>query len=165
VDPSKPPAKPVEARAAEQPSFGRAAAAPPPPSPPPPPPPAPEPPPPPEAPEPVLDLTDKIEEEPPRPRIVMEEVEAMENNPLMSQMTEEAAVAAMSRILAQNLAVEREWPGKPGPVTLEDMARELMHPLIKVWLDQNLPIIIEKLVAREIEKLAHRAMDKPGTGL
>jgi uncharacterized protein len=66
----------------------------------------------------------------------------------------------MARILAQNIAVERELPGKPGNVTLEDMAREIMQPLIKVWLDKNLPIIIEKLVAREIEKLSHRAMDK-----
>lgn len=84
----------------------------------------------------------------------------MESSPLMSEMTEEHAVAAMARILAQNLAVERELPGRPGPVTLEDIARDLMHPLIKTWLDKNLPVIIEKLVAREIEKLSHRAMDK-----
>ncbi|TAL29236.1 MAG: DUF2497 domain-containing protein [Alphaproteobacteria bacterium] len=95
-----------------------------------------------------------------KPRIVMQEIEAMENAPLMSEVTEEQAVTIMARILAQNVAVERELPGRPGPVTLEDMAREIMHPLIKVWLDKNLPIIIEKLVAREIEKLSHRAMDK-----
>lgn len=119
------------------------------------------------APAPVLELTDKVEvetapapEPPAKPRIVMQEIEAMENAPLMSELTEEAAVALMARILAQNVAVERELPGKPGPVTLEDMARDIMHPLIKVWLDKNLPVIIEKLVAREIEKLAHRAMDK-----
>jgi uncharacterized protein len=113
------------------------------------------------APEPVLDLTDRVEEtSPERPSIVMEEVEEMESAPLMSEMTEEAAVAAMARILAQNLAVDRELPGKPGSLTLEDIVREIMHPLIKVWLDKNLPVIIEKLVAREIEKLSHRAMDK-----
>lgn len=117
----------------------------------------------------VLELTDKVEPpapapeqaapaEQPKPRIVLEE--AMEDDPLMSDMTAEAAVAAMARIMAQNIAVERELPGKPGPVTLEDMAREIMHPLIKTWLDKNLPIIIEKLVAREIEKLARRALDK-----
>jgi cell pole-organizing protein PopZ len=121
----------------------------------------------------VLELTDKVEaapaaaplpqaaaapEEQYKPRIVLED--AMEDDPLMSDMTAEAAVAAMARIMAQNIAVEREMPGKPGPVTLEDMAREMMHPLIKVWLDKNLPVIIEKLVAREIEKLARRALDK-----
>ena len=116
----------------------------------------------------VLELTDKIEppaaepeaasEEKPKPRIVLEE--AMEDDPLMSDMTAEKAVSAMARIMAQNIAVERELPGRPGNVTLEDMAREIMHPLIKVWLDKNLPVIIEKLVAREIEKLARRALDK-----
>jgi cell pole-organizing protein PopZ len=123
-------------------------------------PPPPLPSPPPAAQAPVLELTDKVEEEPPaKPRIIMQEIE-MENTPLMSELTEEAAVAAMARILAQNLAVERELPGKPGHLTLEDIARDIMHPLIKVWLDKNLPVIIEKLVAREIEKLSHRAMDK-----
>jgi uncharacterized protein len=111
----------------------------------------------------VLELTDKIEtqpapEEKPKPRIVLED--AMEDDPLMSDMTAEKAVSAMARIMAQNIAVERELPGRPGNVTLEDMARELMHPMIKVWLDKNLPVIIEKLVAREIEKLARRALDK-----
>lgn len=118
----------------------------------------------------VLELTDKVEtpvepepepaapEEKPKPRIVLED--AMEDDPLMSDMTAEKAVSAMARIMAQNIAVERELPGRPGNVTLEDMAREIMHPLIKVWLDKNLPIIIEKLVAREIEKLARRALDK-----
>jgi len=113
----------------------------------------------------VLELTDKIEtqqtaapEEKPKPRIVLEE--AMEDDPLMSDMTAEKAVSMMARIMAQNIAVERELPGRPGNVTLEDMAREIMHPMIKVWLDKNLPVIIEKLVAREIEKLARRALDK-----
>jgi cell pole-organizing protein PopZ len=116
----------------------------------------------------VLELTDKVDPpepeiaapaEQPKARIVLEE--SMEDDdPLMSDMTAEKAVSAMARIMAQNIAVEREMPGRPGNVTLEDMAKELMHPLIKVWLDKNLPVIIEKLVAREIEKLARRALDK-----
>lgn len=159
-------AKPVAKPQAQPPADPKPVAKVPPPPPkaavPPPPPPTPMPTP---APAPILELTDKVVEEAPpeppaKPRIVMQEIEAMENAPLMSELTEEQAVTIMARILAQNVAVERELPGKPGPVTLEDMAREIMHPLIKVWLDKNLPIIIEKLVAREIEKLAHRAMDK-----
>ncbi|MEZ0262674.1 MAG: DUF2497 domain-containing protein [Alphaproteobacteria bacterium] len=112
----------------------------------------------------VLELTDKIEtpetapQDKPKPRIVLED--AMEDDPLMSDMTAEKAVSMMARIMAQNIAVERELPGRPGNVTLEDMAREIMHPMIKVWIDKNLPGIIEKLVAREIEKLARRALDK-----
>ena len=79
---------------------------------------------------------------------------------LVSDLTADAAVASLARLLANNMALERELPGKPGPLTLEDMARELMRPLIKQWLDQNLQKIIEKMVAREIERLSLRAMDK-----
>ena len=64
----------------------------------------------------------------------------------------------MARLLANNVAVERELPGRVGNVTLEDMTRELLRPLLKTWLDQNLPGIIEKMVAKEIEKISRLAM-------
>lgn len=117
----------------------------------------------------VLELTDKVPLDPDRPRIIMQETEeelagmqsALNGDEhLVSDMTAEAAVAAMAKLLSNNLAVERELPGRPGNVTLEDMARELMRPLIKTWLDQNLQKIIEKMVAREIERLSLRAMNE-----
>ena len=111
----------------------------------------------------VLDLTDKIETPKPEsrqnPRIVLEDVMEDEEH-LVSDMTADAAVAAMMKLLSNNISLERELPGKPGPVTLEDMARELMRPLIKQWLDRNLQHIIEKMVAREIERLSARALDQ-----
>jgi len=38
--------------------------------------------------------------------------------------------------------------------TLEDVVRELLRPMIKVWLDENLPAIVESKVAAEIERVA-----------
>ncbi|MDA5193286.1 PopZ family protein [Govanella unica] len=38
--------------------------------------------------------------------------------------------------------------------TLEGMVREMLKPLLKSWLDQNLPDIVERTVAREIARLA-----------
>lgn len=117
----------------------------------------------------VLELNDKVAQDPARPRIIMQEVEEMAEEPapqdvdndlLVSDLTAEAAVAAMAKLLSNNLAIERELPGRPGNVTLEDMARDLMRPLIKTWLDQNLQRIIEKMVAREIERLSLRAMNE-----
>lgn len=75
---------------------------------------------------------------------------------LLSQPTAAAASAEISKLLATNIAIEREEAGRIGSVTLEDMARDLMRPLIKSWLDQNLPKLIEKAVAKEIEKLSRR---------
>ncbi|MDE1152378.1 MAG: DUF2497 domain-containing protein [Micavibrio sp.] len=122
----------------------------------------------------ILDLTEKVvvEPDPDQPehpvhnaRVAMEAIMDDENlvfgeEHLVSENTADAAVASLARLLSNNMALERELPGKPGPVTLEDMTRELMRPLIKQWLDQNLQKIIEKMVAREIERLSLRAMDK-----
>lgn len=79
---------------------------------------------------------------------------------LLSAQTAEAAAESFSKLLAGNVAVEREDVGRAGKVTLEDMTRELMKPLIKTWLDQNLPGLIEKVVQKEIEKLSRRAVDR-----
>lgn len=79
---------------------------------------------------------------------------------ILSENTADAATAAMARLLASNVAVERDEPARVGRVTLEDLAREMMRPLIKSWLDQNLPRVIEKIVAREVEKLSRRALDQ-----
>ena len=41
----------------------------------------------------------------------------------------------------------------PSDAFLNSTAYQLMHPLIKDWLDDNLPRIVERVVAEEIRKL------------
>ncbi len=43
-----------------------------------------------------------------------------------------------------------------GHRTLEDMVIELMRPLLKDWLDKNLPAVVERLVQKEIDRIAKR---------
>lgn len=38
--------------------------------------------------------------------------------------------------------------------TLEDVVRELLRPLLKEWLDQNLPRIVENKVEEEVHRIA-----------
>jgi uncharacterized protein len=38
--------------------------------------------------------------------------------------------------------------------TLEDIVREMLRPMLKVWLDDNLPPLVERLVRAEIERVA-----------
>lgn len=38
--------------------------------------------------------------------------------------------------------------------TLEDVVRELLRPLLKQWLDDNLPGIVESTVQAEVERIA-----------
>lgn len=41
-----------------------------------------------------------------------------------------------------------------GDLTIENMVREMLRPLLKDWLDENLPGVVEKLVEREIERVS-----------
>jgi cell pole-organizing protein PopZ len=38
--------------------------------------------------------------------------------------------------------------------TLEDLVREMLRPMLRSWLDNNLPTLVERLVLVEIERIA-----------
>jgi cell pole-organizing protein PopZ len=40
------------------------------------------------------------------------------------------------------------------PRTIEDLVKEMLRPMLKVWLDDNLPPLVERLVRAEIERVA-----------
>ena len=37
--------------------------------------------------------------------------------------------------------------------TLQDLVREMPRPMLKSWLDDNLPTLVERLVLAEIERM------------
>lgn len=39
------------------------------------------------------------------------------------------------------------------PRTLEDIVKEMLRPMLKTWLDDNLPALVERLVQAEIERV------------
>ncbi len=40
------------------------------------------------------------------------------------------------------------------PRTLEDLVQDMLRPMLKGWLDENLPSMVERLVRAEIERVA-----------
>ena len=38
--------------------------------------------------------------------------------------------------------------------TLEDLVREMLKPMLREWLDKNLPPVVERMVAKEIARLS-----------
>ena len=74
-----------------------------------------------------------------------------------SILTDNAAHAALQGFarLASRTPVERQ--SHLAGLTLEDIVRDLMRPMLRDWLDQNLPPLIEKLVAKELQRLARKA--------
>ena len=43
--------------------------------------------------------------------------------------------------------------------TLEDLVSEMLRPMLKVWLDDNLPAMVERLVRAEIERCHDESID------
>ena len=74
-----------------------------------------------------------------------------------------AASSAFSRL---NQAVQDSVPPPaaqdPGPAignggkTVEDLVKEMLRPMLKEWLDKNLPPMVERYVEREISRLTRR---------
>ncbi len=38
--------------------------------------------------------------------------------------------------------------------TLEDLVKEMLRPMLKAWLDDNLPGLVERIVKAEIERVS-----------
>jgi len=69
-----------------------------------------------------------------------------ERGQLLSNSTA-AAVDSAFNALAQTVLVHNAR-------TLEDLVREMLRPMLKTWLDDNLPRLVERLVRAEIERVA-----------
>jgi cell pole-organizing protein PopZ len=65
---------------------------------------------------------------------------------LLSSATSSAVDSAFNT-LAQTVLVQNAR-------TLEDLVREMLRPMLKSWLDDNLPGMVERLVRAEIERVA-----------
>ena len=68
-----------------------------------------------------------------------------------------AAAAASVGSLLRTLSQERSTQVYRGGPTIEDLVREEVRPLLKDWLDNHLPPLVERLVRQEIERVAGRA--------
>jgi len=88
------------------------------------------------------------EPEPPPPRMAEPPRPAHGNGDhgLISATTH-AAVDSAFNTLAQTVLVQN---GR----TLEDLVREMLRPMLKTWLDDNLPSMVERLVRAEIERVS-----------
>lgn len=78
-----------------------------------------------------------------------------DDDPLMSDYAQDRASSALAQ-LARSVARDRAILLGNGGLTLEEMVREILKPILKDWLDENLPYMIERLVKNEIEKMVNR---------
>ena len=71
------------------------------------------------------------------------------DEPLVSDPTADQTASAFGH-LARSIAMPK------GGRTLEDVVGELLRPLLKAWLDEHLPTIVQAKVEEEVERIARR---------
>ena len=77
---------------------------------------------------------------------------------IISEQAAHETESAMAK-LAQNVAIFSHEPDRIAPPqgpTLEEITRSLLRPMLKQWLDTNLPPLVERLVQKEIEKITQK---------
>jgi cell pole-organizing protein PopZ len=124
-----------------------------------------------------LELTNKVQSEQPAPqeaeemnvtfadpvveapaaRAMPEERSAMSEerntaDSLLSETTSQATANVMAQ-LARHTAINDE--GHDG-LTIENIVREMLKPMLRDWLDKNLPDLVQKMVARELDRISKR---------
>jgi cell pole-organizing protein PopZ len=99
--------------------------------------------------------------EPPKPEpkpieVDMEEpednTESADEDSILTRKAADAAYEGFAE-LARKTAVEHDG------ITLEEIVRTELKPLLRDWLDKNLPGIIQRLVREELERVAKKAIE------
>jgi cell pole-organizing protein PopZ len=113
----------------------------------------------------ILELTEVVEDHPADPPAAPESPKAEPPAPaaaadpadhLVSDSAAAASIAALSQIQQLSSPNEKRMSDIPlgeGQRTIEDMVREMLRPLLKEWLDSNLPHLVERVVQDEVARL------------
>jgi cell pole-organizing protein PopZ len=105
----------------------------------------------------VMNLTNTETKTPPAPPAAP----ASDESGLISKQAASAAVGALTGLQA---AARRDGDDGArsgfvlgnGAATVEDIVRAELRPLLKAWLDANLPPLVERLVQREIKRITRQ---------
>lgn len=100
----------------------------------------------------VLELTDKVETEALTDEVTETEAEPTEESIASEESVQPGQVALAAMPAIANPATPQGETDDAHP--LEGLVREMLRPMLKEWLDDNLPGMIEDMVAREIARIA-----------
>ena len=75
---------------------------------------------------------------------------APQPQPIAALVSETVAAAAAASF--GHLSASIAMP--PSGLTLDDVVRELLRPLLRQWLDANLPTIVQEAVQAEVDRIA-----------
>jgi len=70
--------------------------------------------------------------------------------PLVSQRAQEASRSALASLTGLRI------DPRAGEDTLDGLVRAMLRPMLKEWLDANLPELVERVVTREVARVIGR---------
>ncbi|WP_221794348.1 DUF2497 domain-containing protein [Aquisediminimonas sediminicola] len=109
----------------------------------------------------VLELTDPVGFTPPAMETGQHghapaATQATNNADLVSDISVQAtrqALEALSSVVVRAPLAHAGVVGSPSVTTLDDLVVDMLRPMLKQWLDQHLPEIVEVMVQREIARI------------
>ena len=94
-----------------------------------------------------LEFTEAAAKAPPRePAFELPPASPMDSRPILSHSTVSAVESAFNSLAHTVLSNNAR--------TLEDLVKEMLRPMLKSWLDDNLPGLVERIVKAEIERVS-----------
>ena len=94
-----------------------------------------------------VDIEEPAEPEP----VEMPSIDASVEDRIVSETTDTAVATAFGQLASTLLTRSGNTR------TLEELVQEMLRPMLKTWLDENLPTVVEELVRQEIERAARKA--------
>src|SRR5438067_680298 len=113
----------------------------------------------------VVQPVESVEDEPLPEDMATSEEDVLElDQPLAAPMdlgpplVDEQLAGQSRQALEQLQTVAASVPPQPATNPLEDMVREMLKPILKQWLDEHLPPMIDEHVKREISRITGRPL-------
>ena len=85
-----------------------------------------------------------------QPALPTQEAPAQQDNSLSLNLISAAAGAQIAQSFGE---LAEMFDGVERP-TVEQMAQDMLRPMLQDWLEDNLPTLVERLVREEIERVA-----------
>ena len=85
--------------------------------------------------------------------LVGEETVVPELEPAPPLVSDDAALASRQRLAELQEIAATAPPPQPQANPLEQVVRDMLRPILKEWLDQHLPQIVDEHVKREISRI------------
>ncbi len=99
----------------------------------------------------VLELSETVPDAAPMPMTAPVATAPAATAPAEKIISDEAAEASRARLASLSRLVVK--PEVAGSDTLEGLVRDMLKPMLRDWLDANLPDLVEAMVAREIARI------------